>query len=220
MAKDSRAIGPSILSADYLQLGHQLNELEGAGADYIHFDVMDGRFVPNISIGLPILEAIRRGTSLPIDTHLMIVEPEKWIGEFVDAGSDSITVHVEATPHLHRLIQTIRDAGARASVAFNPATPITAIEEIVPLVDQVLLMTINPGFGGQTFLEETVDKIRRLRTMVDKVNPNCVIQVDGGISVDTIGEASAAGATSFVAGTSVFTGDGSLAANIAALRSA
>lgn len=220
MAKDSRAIGPSILSADYLQLGHQLNELKGAGADYIHFDVMDGRFVPNISIGLPILEAVRRGTSLPIDTHLMIVEPEKWIDEFVNAGSDSITVHVEATPHLHRLVQTIRDAGARASVAFNPATPIAAIEEIVPLVDQVLLMTINPGFGGQTFLAETVDKIRRLRALVDKVNPDCVIQVDGGISVDTIGEASAAGATSFVAGTSVFTGDGSLAANIAALRSA
>jgi ribulose-phosphate 3-epimerase len=220
MAKDSRAIGPSILSADYLHLGRQLTELEEAGADYIHFDVMDGRFVPNISIGLPILEAVRRGTSLPIDTHLMIVEPEKWIGEFVDAGSDSITVHVEATPHLHRLIQSIRDAGARASVAFNPATPIAAIEEIVPLVDQVLLMTINPGFGGQSFLAETVDKIRRLRKLVDRVNPKCVIQVDGGISVDTIGEASAAGATSFVAGTSVFAGNGSIAANIAALRSA
>lgn len=215
---DSRRIGPSVLSADYLNLGQQLGELEVAGADYIHFDVMDGRFVPNISIGLPILEAVRRGTSLPIDTHLMIVEPEHWIGSFVDAGSDSITVHAEATPHLHRLIQTIRDAGSGASVAFNPATPLSAIEEIVPLVDQILVMTINPGFGGQTFLPETVDKIRRLKILIDKVNPDCVIQVDGGISEATIGAAADAGATSFVAGTAVFQGNGSIADNIRALR--
>ena len=220
MVKDSRLIGPSVLSADYLRLGQQLSEIESAGADYIHFDVMDGRFVPNISIGLPILEAIRRGTTLPIDTHLMIVEPEKWIDAFAEAGSDSITVHVEATNHLHRLIETIRAAGVRASVAFNPATPLAAIEEIVPLVDQVLLMTINPGFGGQSFLPETVDKIRRLRELIDRVNPDCIIQVDGGINVETIGIASDAGVTSFVAGTSVFDGGGSFAENILALREA
>lgn len=220
MAKDSRLIGPSVLSADYLHLGQQLSDLEAAGADYIHFDVMDGRFVPNISIGLPILEAIRRGTSLPIDTHLMIVEPEKWIHAFAEAGSDSITIHVEATHHLHRLIETIRAADIRASVAFNPATPISDIEEIVPLVDQILLMTINPGFGGQTFLPETVDKLHRLRKLVDRVNSECVIQVDGGITTETIVTASAAGATSFVAGTSVFGGSDSIADNIRALRSA
>ncbi|MEJ7837401.1 MAG: ribulose-phosphate 3-epimerase [Thermomicrobiales bacterium] len=217
---DSRRIGPSVLSADYLNLGQQLQELEAAGADYIHFDVMDGRFVPNISIGLPILEAVRRGTTLPIDTHLMIVEPEKWIGPFVDAGSSTITVHVEATAHLHRLVQAIRDAGAKASVAFNPATPIAAIEEVLPLIDQVLLMTINPGFGGQTFLNETLGKLRNLRELVDRVNPDCVIQVDGGISASTIGAAAIAGASSFVAGTSVFHGKGSVAENIQVLRTA
>lgn len=217
---DSRQIGPSVLSADYLHLGQQLAELEAAGADYIHFDVMDGRFVPNISIGLPILQAVRRGTTLPIDTHLMIVEPERWIELFVDAGSSTITVHVEATTHLHRLVQAIRDAGAKASVALNPATPLSAIEEIVPLIDQVLLMTINPGFGGQTFLQETLGKLRRLRTLVDRVNPDCVIQVDGGISESTIGAAASAGAHSFVAGTSVFHGKGTVAENIRALRNA
>lgn len=215
---DSRRIGPSVLSADYLNLGRQLGELETAGADYIHFDVMDGRFVPNISIGLPILEAVRRGTSLPIDTHLMIVEPERWVGSFIEAGSDSVTVHVEATDHLHRLIQTIRDAGANASVAINPATSLSAIEEVIPLVDQILVMTINPGFGGQLFLPEMVEKIRRLKSLVDRLNPACVIQVDGGIGEDTIAIAADAGATSFVAGTAVFQGGGSIGDNIRLLR--
>jgi ribulose-phosphate 3-epimerase len=220
MTQDSRAIGPSVLSADFLRLGEQLQELETGGADYIHFDVMDGRFVPNISVGLPILEAIRAGTSLPIDTHLMIVEPEKWVEAFAAAGSGVITVHVEATAHLHRLVQAIEAAGARPSVAINPATPLGAIEEIVPMVHQVLVMTVNPGFGGQSFISACLDKIRRLRELVDVVNPDCVIQVDGGITPATIGLAASAGATSFVAGTSVFGGAESLAANIAALRTA
>ena len=220
MTNVSGLIGPSVLSADYLELGRQLVELETAGADYIHVDVMDGRFVPNISIGLPILEAVRRGTSLPIDTHLMIVEPEKWIQAFAAAGSDSITVHVEATPHLHRLVQEIRSSGVRASVAINPATPLSAIEEIVPLVDQILVMTINPGSGGQKFLPECVDKIRRLRELTERVNPECVIQVDGGIAKGTIAIAARAGASSFVAGTAVFSDSGSIAENIAVLRNA
>lgn len=218
MSRGEIAIGPSVLSADFLRLGLQLRELESAGADYIHFDVMDGRFVPNISIGLPILEAIRSGTSLPIDTHLMIVEPEKWIELFADAGSDTITFHVEATPHPHRLVQAIVATGKTPSIALNPATPLSAIEEILPDVGQVLVMTVNPGFGGQSFIERCLDKIRRLREMVDRRNPDCVIQVDGGISEATIAAAASAGATSFVAGTAVFAGAGTLSDNIARLR--
>jgi ribulose-phosphate 3-epimerase len=220
MAKGSRAIGPSVLSADFLHLGQQLAELEAGGADYIHFDVMDGRFVPNISIGLPILEATREGTALPIDTHLMIVEPENWVEAFASAGSNTITVHYEATAHLHRVVQAIEAAGAKPSVAINPATSLSAIEEIIPFVNQILVMTVNPGFGGQSFISACLDKISRLRDLVDRVNPDCVIQVDGGIAPGTIGLAAAAGATSFVAGTSVFDGNGSLAENVAALRRA
>ena len=220
MADQNRAIGPSVLSANFLNLGAQLDELAAAGADYLHFDVMDGRFVPNISIGLPVLEAIRAGSTLPIDTHLMIVEPDNWVETFATAGSDRITVHAEATPHLHRVIQAIAAAGATPSVAINPATPLAAIEEILDDVGQILVMTVNPGFGGQSFIESCLDKISRLREMVERTNPSCVIQVDGGIAESTIGLAAAAGATSFVAGTAVFDGPGTLAEKIAALRSA
>jgi ribulose-phosphate 3-epimerase len=220
MSSGDIAIGPSVLSADFLHLGPQLAELEAAGADYIHFDVMDGRFVPNISIGIPVLEATRAGTTLPIDTHLMIVEPEKWVDACAKAGSDRLTVHAEATPHLHRLIESIRAAGAMPSVAVNPATPLSAIEEILPDVGQILVMTVDPGFGGQSFIKHCLDKISRLREMLQERNPSCVIQVDGGISVETIGAAARAGATSFVAGTAVFEGPGSLAENIARIRTA
>jgi ribulose-phosphate 3-epimerase len=220
MAKGSRAIGPSVLSAEFLHLGRQLAELEAGGADYIHFDVMDGRFVPNISIGLPVLEATRAGTNLPIDTHLMIVEPDKWIEAFATAGSDSIIVHCEATPHLHRVVQAIDAAGAKPAVAINPATSLSAVEEILPFVKQILVMTVNPGFGGQSFISGCLDKISRLRELADRINPDCMIQVDGGVTTETISLAAAAGAASFVAGTSVFGGKGSLAENIAALKSA
>ena len=211
-------IGPSVLSADFLNLGNQLKMLEEAGADYIHFDVMDGRFVPNISIGIPVLEATRGGTALPIDVHLMIVEPEKWVETFANAGADRITFHAEATPHMHRVVQTIEAKGKVAGVVINPATPLAAIEEILPFVGQVLIMTVNPGFGGQTFIEGMLDKILRTRDMIERRNPSCRLQVDGGINSTTIGPAIHAGADMVVAGNAVFAGGKSPAENMRALR--
>lgn len=211
-------IGPSVLSADFLRLGEQLAELEAGGADYIHFDVMDGRFVPNISIGLPVLEATKSGTSLPVDVHLMIVEPDRWVEEFADHGADRITFHAEATPHMHRVVQTIEAKGKVPGVSINPATPIGVLEEILPYLGQVLIMTVNPGFGGQSFIDTSLDKIRRMREMIDRVNPDCRLQVDGGINEDTIRAAAEAGADMIVAGSAVFAGDRSPAENVSRLR--
>ena len=211
-------IGPSVLSADFLRLGEQLAELEAGGADYIHFDVMDGRFVPNISIGLPVLEATKSGTSLPVDVHLMIVEPDRWVEEFADHGADRITFHAEATPHMHRVVQTIEAKGKVPGVSINPATPIGVLEEILPYLGQVLIMTVNPGFGGQSFIDTSLDKIRWMREMIDRVNPDCRLQVDGGINEDTIRAAAGAGADMIVAGSAVFAGDRSPAENVARLR--
>ncbi len=211
-------IGPSVLSADFLRLGEQLAELEAGGADYIHFDVMDGRFVPNISIGLPVLEATKSGTSLPVDVHLMIVEPDRWVEEFADHGADRITFHAEATPHMHRVVQTIEAKGKVPGVSINPATAIGVLEEILPYLGQVLIMTVNPGFGGQSFIDTSLDKIRRMREMIDRVNPDCRLQVDGGINEDTIRAAAEAGADMIVAGSAVFAGDRSPAENVARLR--
>jgi ribulose-phosphate 3-epimerase len=213
-------IGPSVLSADFLRLGDQLSELEEAGADYIHFDVMDGRFVPNISIGLPVLEATRRGTTLPIDVHLMIVEPERWVETFADAGADRITFHAEATPHMHRVVQTIEAKGKTAGVVINPATSLSAIEEMLPYIGQVLIMTVNPGFGGQAFIDAMLDKIGRTRDVIERRNPACRLQVDGGINPATIGAAVQAGADMIVAGNAVFAGGTSPAENMRALRDA
>lgn len=196
-------IGPSVLSADFLRLGEQLTQLEEAGADYIHFDAMDGRFVPNFSIGLPVLEAVRRGTSLPIDAHLMMVEPELWIDSFADAGADRITFHAEAAVHMHRVVQEIEKKGKMPGVSINPGTPIGVLEEILPYLGQVLVMTVNPGFGGQSFIEASLDKIRRMREMIDQLNPDCRLQVDGGINPSTIRAVVDAGADTIVAGSAV-----------------
>lgn len=211
-------IGPSILSADFLIFGDQLRELGEAGADYIHFDVMDGRFVPNISVGIPVLEATRRGTTLPIDVHLMIVEPDRWVETFADAGADRISFHAEATPHMHRVVQTIEAKSKAAGIVINPATPLSAIEEILPYVQQVLVMTVNPGFGGQSFIEGMLDKISRTREAIERRNPGCRLQVDGGINPETIGAAVRAGADMIVAGNAVFAGGKSPAENMRALR--
>ncbi|HUE95070.1 MAG TPA: ribulose-phosphate 3-epimerase, partial [Longimicrobiaceae bacterium] len=197
-------IGPSILSADFLRLGEQLTEVEAGGADFVHFDVMDGRFVPNISIGLPVLERVREATQLPIDVHLMIVEPERWVERFVAAGADVVTVHVETPGHLHRTLQAIREAGATPSVALNPATPLVAIEEVLPIVGQVLIMSVNPGFGGQTFIPSALDRIKRLRALLDERNPTCRIEVDGGVKPSNIRRVVEAGAETIVAGSAVF----------------
>lgn len=213
-------IGPSVLSADFLRLGEQLAEIERAGADYLHFDVMDGRFVPNVSIGLPILEATRRGTTLPIDVHLMVVEPERWVEDFAAAGADVLTFHAEGVTHGHRLAEAISALGKEVGLAINPATPLSAVEEMLPYVDQVLVMTVNPGFGGQSFIPGMLGKIERLRAMIEQARPDCVIQVDGGINPETIADVVAAGATSVVAGSAVINDRASIADNLAALRAA
>lgn len=213
-------IGPSVLSADFLRLGEQLEEIEQGGADYVHFDVMDGRFVPNISIGLPVLQAVHSGTTLPIDVHLMIVEPERWIDAFAEVGAASITFHAESSPHLHRLAEAITKRGKRPGVALNPSTPIAMIEPLLPFVGHVLVMTVNPGFGGQSFIPEMTSKVRQLRDLLDGINPDCQIQVDGGINAETIGAVVKAGATSIVAGTALINDQRSIENNIRQFRDA
>ena len=213
-------LGPSIFSADYTRLGEQLRELEEGGADFVHFDVMDGRFVPNISIGLPVLESIRPATRLPIDVHLMIVEPERWVERFVAAGADTVTVHLEACDHLHGTLTAIRAAGATPSVTLNPATPLVLLEEVIPLVGQVLIMSVNPGFGGQTFIPAALDRIRRLRAILDERNPSCRIEVDGGVKASNIKRVVEAGADTIVAGSAVFDPATTIGDALAALRAA
>jgi ribulose-phosphate 3-epimerase len=197
-------IAPSILSADFTRLGEEVKAVERAGADYIHIDVMDGHFVPNITIGPMIVKAVRRVTGLPLDVHLMISSPDLLIQNFVDAGADLITVHAEAVHHLHRSIQYIRKAGAKPSVSLNPATPPEVLEYVLADVDMVLLMTVNPGFESQKFIPEVLPKIRRLKDMIEKRGLEVEIEVDGGINAETITGASAAGAEVFVAGSAIF----------------
>ncbi len=211
-------IAPSILSADFGRLAEEVRAIEAAGADYVHVDVMDGRFVPNITIGLLVVEAVKRSTSLPLDVHLMIVEPERYVADFIKAGANLVTVHVEVSPHLHRTLQQIRSLGAKPSVVLNPSTPLNSIEEVLTEVDQILLMSVNPGFGGQAFIHATVDKVRRLRAMLDAKGLKAVdIEVDGGINAETAKLVTAAGATVLVAGNAVFKTKDYRAA-IAALR--
>ena len=197
-------IAPSILAADFARLGEEVRAAEAAGADWIHVDVMDGHFVPNITIGPAMVEAIRRCTNLPLDVHLMIENPDRYVGDFVSAGADTVGVHVEACPHLHRSVQSIREAGARACVVINPATPANAVEAILPDVDQVLVMTVNPGFGGQKFIRGALPAVEQIREWIQSSELEVDLEVDGGITAETIGEAARAGANVFVAGTAVF----------------
>ena len=197
-------IAPSILSADFGRLAEEVRAVEAAGADWIHVDVMDGRFVPNITIGPLVVEAVRKVTRLPIDAHLMIVEPERYVDAFAKAGANLISVHAEVSPHLHRTIQAIRAAGARPAVALNPSTPLDVLEYVLGDVDMVLLMTVNPGFGGQGYIPAVTEKVRRLRRMADERGQELEIQVDGGIKPSTVGVVAQAGANVFVAGTAVF----------------
>jgi ribulose-phosphate 3-epimerase len=197
-------IAPSILSADFTRLGDEIRDVERAGADYIHVDVMDGHYVPNITIGPMIVEAVKRSTRLPLDVHLMISNPDQYIDVFRQSGADIITIHAEAVDHLHRSVQSIKEVGARAGVSLNPATPLQPVEYVLGELDMVLLMTVNPGFGGQEFIHEVIPKIKRLREMINERGLNTEIEVDGGINLDTIGIVSAAGANIFVAGSAIF----------------
>ncbi|MCD6358398.1 MAG: ribulose-phosphate 3-epimerase [Dehalococcoidia bacterium] len=197
-------IAPSILSADFSKLGEQIIEATEGGADYIHIDVMDGRFVPNITIGASIVKSIRTKTDLPLDIHLMIEKPENQIPLFVEAGADIITVHAEACPHLHRTVNLIRKMGVKSSVSLNPGSPLCLIDEVLPSLDMVLMMTVNPGFGGQSFVKETVDKIARTRQKLDQLQLETELEVDGGINSKTAELVTKAGATVLVAGTAIF----------------
>ncbi|MBT1073799.1 ribulose-phosphate 3-epimerase [Geobacter grbiciae] len=199
-----KKIAPSILSADFSRLGDEVRAVAAAGADYIHVDVMDGHFVPNITIGPPVVEAVRKVTDLPLDVHLMIENPDRYIPDFAKAGSDIIVVHAEASVHLHRTIQLIKSLGKKAGVSLNPATPLSVLEYVLDELDLVLLMTVNPGFGGQSFIEACLPKIQALRAMLDRRGCDAELEVDGGVKIDNIDRIAHAGANVFVAGSAVF----------------
>lgn len=211
-------LSPSILSADFARLGEHIQEAEAGGADWLHVDVMDGCFVPNITIGPLIVKAIRPLTSLPIDVHLMIEQPERYLADFAKAGADVLTVHVETCPHLHSTIQQIKALNVKAGVTLNPGTSTTTLEEVLPFVDLVLVMSVNPGFSGQSYIPTSTNKIQRVRGMLDAIGSGAELQVDGGVKADNAAEVVGAGATVLVAGSAVFNKTASVAENIAKIR--
>jgi ribulose-phosphate 3-epimerase len=197
-------VAPSLLTADFARLGEQIREAEAAGVDWIHLDVMDGRFVPNLTFGPLVVEAIRKVTKLPLDVHLMIVEPERYLTDFARAGADWITVHFEATPHVHRAVQQVKELGKKAGLAINPGTPLEALLPLLPELDLALLMSVNPGFGGQKYIAASTERIRRLSGLRQHLNPACLIQVDGGIKPENVAEVFRAGADVVVVGSALF----------------
>jgi ribulose-phosphate 3-epimerase len=212
-------IAPSILSADFAALGRDIAAVERGGADLIHVDVMDGHFVPNITIGPPVVRALKRVATKPLDVHLMIEEPDRYIDDFVDAGANMVSVHVEAVPHLHRTVQLIKKLGARAGVVLNPATPASSLEDIAADLDFVLVMSVNPGFGGQAFIRNSLPKLRRVRDVLARAGSSAPIEIDGGIDVTNVADVVAAGASILVAGSAIF-GTGDAEAATRALRAA
>ncbi|MCP9455068.1 MAG: ribulose-phosphate 3-epimerase [Nitrospira sp.] len=212
-------IAPSILAADFARLADEVAAVEQAGADFLHIDVMDGHFVPNLTVGPPIVQALKKETKLPLDVHLMITNADAFIGEFAKAGADYLTVHVEACPHLHRTVQSIKEQGVKAGVTLNPATPVHFLEEILADVDLVLIMSVNPGFGGQTFIPSSLSKIRAVRQRLDQLGSEAFLEVDGGVKVENAARVLEAGADVLVAGSAIFSSS-DYAATIAALRGA
>ncbi|WP_456382429.1 ribulose-phosphate 3-epimerase [Persephonella sp.] len=203
-----KLIAPSILSADFSKLGEEIKAVEEGGADIIHLDIMDGRYVPNITIGIPVVESLRAVTDLPFDAHLMIVEPERYVPDFIKAGCNMISFHMDACIHSHRLVDYIKSQGVKAGVVLNPATPVNTLEEIIHFVDYVLIMSVNPGFGGQKFIPQTLEKVKKLKILMEETGrTDLLIEIDGGIKESNIAEVSAAGVNIFVAGSSVFRAD-------------
>ncbi len=211
-------IAPSILSADFSRLADEIQAVEAGGADWIHVDVMDGHFVPNITIGPVITEGARRATELPLDVHLMIEEPDQYLAAFADAGADVLTVHQEACRHLHRTLERIRELGVKAGVAINPATPLEAVREVLPNIDLLLIMSVNPGFGGQSYIPSSSDKLRRAREMLDDIGSSAELEVDGGVIATNAAEIVESGASVLVAGSAVYGHEGGPAAGVRAIR--